>query len=769
MTSARSQGPELALWANVHAEVEVSSILQIVDERLAEFVQNGECWTGAQMDCSVYEAAPRMAPSEQAELTPEIGHRPYVKIVVPPFMSIFRPSLGASLLKANLEQKGIQCKVCYLNMDFSKEAGHHLTQYIAKHSGKSLLVGEWIFSHALNPERDVKRDREYIDLLSSRLPPRLISLVQAGAEQAGKFVPNAALHLVADKPAIIGFSSMFQTHAAALALAAAVKQISPDTVTCFGGANCEGPMGRATIDAFPQVDYVFSGDADETFPEFVKRYVSGERPFAYAPSIFTRRPEDNERTHGHVDEGLALRDCKTDAAASGIFGDLDSIPPPAYEDYFEKVDELGIAGQFTVGLLVETSRGCWWGEKSHCRFCGLNGFGMKYRSKSPARIIEEFEFLAERWNPDFLQVTDNILDIKHLPAFDKIHNSGKSIRLYYEVKSNMTEDQLRRIALGGVAWVQAGVESLNDTVLTLMGKGVTALQNVRLLRNCIELGIVPHWNILSGFPNENPSQYAKMAGMIEYLEHLPPPVGSNPIRLVRFSPYYERASEFGYINLRPAPAYNYIYDLPQSQLDKLAYLFIADNDQVPDEGETRQLQAAIERWQRRYGEGATYPKLMCFQVNGANLVKDTRSVAKQKWTSIGKIGVAVLDAFRNPGVIDTVLTKLSETLGDSAGVFSTWELLNEHKFVLADGDRALSLVVDPRRRVRPAIETHSRPDCLGERIEQEIAFLLHGPGGNERNYHLQYAPVATAQADEETTSCKQNQIKSGTLANTVSL
>jgi len=31
-------------------------------------------------------------------------------------------------------------------------------------------------------------------------------------------------------------------------------------------------------------------------------------------------------------------------------------------------------------LLFETSRGCWWGERSHCTFCGLNGLDLAYRA-----------------------------------------------------------------------------------------------------------------------------------------------------------------------------------------------------------------------------------------------------------------------------------------------------------------------------------------------------------------------------------------------------
>ena len=35
-----------------------------------------------------------------------------------------------------------------------------------------------------------------------------------------------------------------------------------------------------------------------------------------------------------------------------------------------------------------------------------------------------------------------------------------------------------------------------------MRKGVTALQNLRLLKWCAEIGITPAWNLLYGFPGE---------------------------------------------------------------------------------------------------------------------------------------------------------------------------------------------------------------------------------------------------------------------------
>src|SRR3954465_271775 len=42
-------------------------------------------------------------------------------------------------------------------------------------------------------------------------------------------------------------------------------------------------------------------------------------------------------------------------------------------------------------MLIETARGCWWGAKNHCTFCGLNGETMGFRAKSADRVMTEIE------------------------------------------------------------------------------------------------------------------------------------------------------------------------------------------------------------------------------------------------------------------------------------------------------------------------------------------------------------------------------------------
>jgi hypothetical protein len=71
-----------------------------------------------------------------------------------------------------------------------------------------------------------------------------------------------------------------------------------------------------------------------------------------------------------------------------------------------------------------------------------------------------------------------------------------------------------------------------------MKKGVSAFQNNQVLKWCKELGITPYWNFLWGFPDEPMHEYSRMAEIIPFLSHLPPPQSFGKILLDRFSPYY---------------------------------------------------------------------------------------------------------------------------------------------------------------------------------------------------------------------------------------
>ena len=106
-----------------------------------------------------------------------------------------------------------------------------------------------------------------------------------------------------------------------------------------------------------------------------------------------------------------------------------------------------------------------------------------------------------------------------------------------------------------------------------MAKGVSGLQNIQLLKWCLELGIEVSWNLLWGFPGETAAMYAETVAFLPLLHHLQPPMAAGTIRLDRFSPNFFDAERLGFANVQPYPAYHYVYPLEATAVANLAYYF----------------------------------------------------------------------------------------------------------------------------------------------------------------------------------------------------
>src|SRR5262249_20230387 len=80
-----------------------------------------------------------------------------------------------------------------------------------------------------------------------------------------------------DRAGLVGFTSMFNQNLASFALARKIKQRGGNVTTVIGGANCEYPMGGEIASRAACIDFVFSGPALKSFPQFVQNLVRGGR------------------------------------------------------------------------------------------------------------------------------------------------------------------------------------------------------------------------------------------------------------------------------------------------------------------------------------------------------------------------------------------------------------------------------------------------------------------------------------------------------------
>jgi ribosomal peptide maturation radical SAM protein 1 len=499
-----------------------------------------------------------------------------VLLISMPFGPLFSPSLALSLLQPQVAARGLSCRVDYFTLPFAERIGESLYSKITSQNRamSRAFVGEWIFSHALY-DWDAAHDERYVSEVLLKPPawlgraptrppaPGELRAILKARDEARAFIDACADQVVAARPRIVGFTSVFQQHLASLALAERVKAQLPDTLIVMGGANCEATMGVETVRQFPFVDVAVSGEADQVFAELAVRASRGQ-PLEGLQGVITRAS-----LAGVVGLGPA--------PTAPAVNDLDGLPYPDFSDFFATFNRSRFAGHWQPSVFVETSRGCWWGERMHCTFCGLNGATMAYRSKSAPRALDELLHLASSHPGCDIQVVDNILDLKYFKTLlPELAARKLPVQLFYETKSNLKKEQVRLLRDAGVSTIQPGIESFSDRVLKQMKKGVSGLQNIQLLKWCKEMGIHPIWNFLIGFPQESPDDYFEMADLATRVCHLPKPSGVSIIRLDRFSPNFNESTQLGFTKLRPVPFYEFLYDLPEAARHNLAYYFAYD-------------------------------------------------------------------------------------------------------------------------------------------------------------------------------------------------
>lgn len=509
----------------------------------------------------------------------------HIALVNMPFAMADRPSIQCGLLKAGLTRAGHEVDVFYLNLELAAEFGEAFYRELVQFR-TDLLLGEWLFSAAAFGYRPNENDyfeagSENLKVVLERLNVSFEQLCQLRNEAFPNWIQRWAEKIDWRVYTAIGFTSTFEQNTAALALARAIKARHPEVTTIFGGANFDGDMGKEYVKVLPFVDYAVVGEGDAALPQIIERMAQGQSAL------------DIRGVVGKSDGSLVAN-----GPAPLVF-DLNTLPDPDYDDYFDTLFRLGreqVLGSQPPLLLFESARGCWWGEKQHCTFCGLNNNGMKFRSKTPTEVSGQLRRMATRYKIINFEAVDNIMEYKYLEELcDPLSQEHYDYRLFYEVKANLSPSQLRRMAQAGIRSIQPGIESLNSHVLALMRKGITMLRNVRLLKWAYYYGMRVGWNILTGFPGEAEEDYEEQRRIIPLLRHLPPPEGCGRIWLERFSPYFFDQS-FPVKNVRPLGVYRYVYPEDQFDLHQIAYFFEYEMDStIPDERH-RDLRKLVEDW-----------------------------------------------------------------------------------------------------------------------------------------------------------------------------
>lgn len=604
-----------------------------------------------------------------------------ILLVNMPWSSIDVPSLALGILTNSVREKmpDAQVEVMHANLDFVDWVVDRREFGLSDYYYYSLFTyfsgcGDWVFSSALydDPEWRVS---EFVSRVQGQMSERDLSRNLDLHRTVPDFVAEVAARIVDRAPDLVGFTSTFQQNTAALATARAVKKLDPRIRTALGGANCDGEQGAALHRNFSFIDYVVRGEGEAAFPKLltaIRDASAGADPGVPDLSGI---------------EGL----CWATPDGRHVANPMSTAPlPPAeivspdYAGYFERLASSRANNWVEPRLVVEGARGCWWGEKHHCTFCGLNGSFMQFRSKHPGRFYDEIISLVERHQVLDMFVVDNILDMSYVTSLlPRLAESDYDLRLQYEIKSNMRGPQVQALADAGLVSVQPGIENLNSRVLKIMDKGVTGCLNVRMLRDAETSGITIAWNYLYGFPGETDADYQSIMDQMPALHHLCPPDGSTRIAIERFSPYFVRP-DLGFTDLRPAAQYRLNYDLPESELMDLAYIFDTPIQGI-DETLAETLDRAVTHWQHEYARSRLTHHDLGDEIV---LVSQRRHYDWHVLRLTDPMQVAAFRQLDQPHSVASLARRLDEPQSQVAALLAHWRELG---IVFADADQFIQI------------------------------------------------------------------------------
>lgn len=605
-----------------------------------------------------------------------------ILLVNMPCANLTMPSIALTQLKSVVQSRfneRVSVEVVYLNLEFANYLGINLYEFLTNSpESQNTGLGDWFFRQVAFPELPDNSEeyfKRYFPYKSREIQKLKGSIVQKRAEME-TFMDELINKYKMDEADMVGFTSMFMQNVASFGMARKLKQRNPRVVTIIGGANCEFPMGRVIAERARYIDFVFSGPALKSFPEFVQHHIDGDpSKCAALRGVFSplTLPESGLATIG---EELSI----------------DTTIPLDYDKFLLELEGAFPDGQIKAVLTFETSRGCWWGERSHCTFCGLNGVSMAYRSMKPELAIEQFNSLFRYSGRVYrLEAVDNILPKHYLSEVLPHLKTPFNMAIFYEVKADLSEQDIAVMANARIKFMQPGIESLATSTLKLMKKGTTAFQNVRLLQCCALYDIQPEWNLLIGFPGEGEEVYRRYVDVLPHLAHLPPPTGVYPVRFDRFSPYYDKRESYA-LELMPLDFYTFVYPFDEADLKNLAYYFTDRN--IGAEYFTTmahwigKLRIRINEWLARWEEGVLPPRL--YFKNNSTTIFDSRSGVVVEH-SVGENGKALLEFLTKPTRLADIAKAFAEKEVD---VGKEIEFLTQNGLVFRETDRLLSLVLE---------------------------------------------------------------------------
>ena len=247
-------------------------------------------------------------------------------------------------------------------------------------------------------------------------------------------------------------------------------------------------------------DYLVIGEGEESYYELIKALdTNKQQSLKEIPGIGFK--DDAGNTTLTQDRTLIKK--------------IDELPYPnrkriditAYQNIWKK-------HHGSDAVSVSTMRGC----PYTCRWCSRAVYGLCYRRRSSALVIEELEIIQADYHPDTIWFVDDVFTVSHKWMNEFTHEfKRRNLKVNYECitrADRLNEEVISMLKDSGCFRVWIGAESGSQKIIDAMDRRVDVKQVREMIKLTKKYGIETGTFIMLGYPGETEKDIE------ETIEHL---------------------------------------------------------------------------------------------------------------------------------------------------------------------------------------------------------------------------------------------------------
>jgi radical SAM superfamily enzyme YgiQ (UPF0313 family) len=288
----------------------------------------------------------------------------------------------------------------------------------------------------------------------------------------GEFVSSYLAGVDAD---FFGFSTVCSSYPLTIRIATAAKRLHPNSIVALGGPQAS-VVDVQTLQAFPSIDVVVRGEAEQTLPQLLDELA--ERSSLKTAGVTFRQGSGIVR---NPDSPAIL--------------ELDSLPFPALH--------LIPHAEAAHVIPLELGRGC----PFSCTFCSTNDFfRRRFRLKSPERVLAEMRAVKAAYGIDTFDLVHDMftVDRKRVVAFcEAMLAADEKFTWGCSARTDCIDDELIELmARAGCRGLFFGIETGSQRMQKIIDKGLDLADAADRVRSCDRFKIKTAVSLIAGFPEE---------------------------------------------------------------------------------------------------------------------------------------------------------------------------------------------------------------------------------------------------------------------------